>query len=146
MRGIVVAALVFLAAAAELKVAKDKRGDCQISVPGDWAPLEGSAGVAVLRDPTTALAAVTSQPGQEFQPLSEKLQKIMGVPKERMFENSAKRVFYQDKVSQSAEDQNGFSVSVPGKGGTCSCRVAAVPEVKMETVKAIALSLAAAEK
>ena len=124
------------------KPVRDARGLCQIAVPPEWAPLEGSSGAAVLRDSSTAVAAVTSQPGQPFRPLTESLLRLLAVPKERMFENSAKRVFYQDKVSRNAEDPNGFSSSVPAKGGTCSCRVSAVPAIPVSTARTIALSLA----
>jgi hypothetical protein len=149
MREFMVSALVLLGVSAGTgqtvpqgwKPVRDARGLCQISVPPEWAPLEGSSGAAVLRDSSTALAAVTSQPGQAFRPLTESLLRLLAIPKERMFENSAKRVFYQDKVSKHAEDPNGFCASVPAKGGTCSCRVSAVPTIPVATAKSIALSL-----
>jgi len=95
----------------------------------------------VLRDATTAIAVVTSQPGQAFKALPESLQKLMDIRKEKMFENTAKRIFYQDKTSRSLEDANAFSASVPGKTGTCSCHVSFVPSVSEEIAKKIALSL-----
>ena len=124
------------------KVIKDSRGVCQIRVPPEWIPLMESAGAAVLRDSTTAIAVVTSQPQQEFKVLPDSLQRILGIHKEKMFENSLKRVFYQDKTSVQPEDPNGYSLSVPGRSGTCSCRLTALPSVPEETVRKIALSLA----
>jgi len=124
------------------KPIKDPKGACQIQVPPDWAPLGEAAGAAVFRDTSTALAAVTSQPGQTFKPLSETLLKLLEIPKSRLFENTSKRVFYQDKVSRGAEDPNGYSISVPGKDGSCGCHIIFVPGVPEETVRKIALSLA----
>jgi hypothetical protein len=84
---------------------------------------------------------VTSQPGQAFKALPEGLQRSLGIRKDKMFENTAKRLFYQDKISQNAEDTNAYSASVPAKDGTCSCRVVFLPNVAAETVKKIVLSL-----
>lgn len=100
-----------------------------------------SAGAAVLRDSTTAIAVVTSQPQQEFKVLPDVLLRVLGIHKEKMFENSPKRVFYQDKISAQPEDSNGYSLSVPGKSGTCSCRLTVLPSVPEETVRRIALTL-----
>ena len=95
----------------------------------------------------TPILVLTTEAGQEFKPLTGWLLKALGVPKERMFENSATRIFYQDKVSRSAEDTSAFSSSVPAKGGTCTCRVVFVPRVGEDVAKKIALSLSAvAEK
>jgi hypothetical protein len=123
------------------KVVKDAKGACQISVPPDWVPLPESDGAAVFRNTTTGIVVVTSQPGQTFKPLTASLQKVLGISKDRMFENSARRTFYQDKVSQNAEDTNSFSASVPGKEGTCSCRAVVLPLVPQETARQIILSL-----
>jgi len=149
MREFIVSALVLLwiphslaqTVPAGWNLVRDARGACQIAVPPEWVPLEGTSGAAVLRDTSTAIAAVTSQPGQVFRPLTESLQRLLNVPKERMFENSSRRIFYQDKVSRHAEDPNGFGASVPAKGGTCSCRVTVLPSIPVATAKAIALSL-----
>jgi len=123
------------------RIVKDSKGVCQIAVPPDWDALFDNAGAAVLHDASNAIAVVTSQPAQAFQPLPENLQKLMGIRKDRLFENSAKRIFYQDRISQRPEDPNAYSVSVPGKTGTCSAHVMAVPGVPEETAKKIALSL-----
>jgi hypothetical protein len=124
------------------KTIKDGKGICQISVPPEWAPLDASTGAAIFQDTTTAIAVVTSQPDQKYQPLTETLQKLLGVRKEKLFENTAKRVFYQDKVSSGAEEPNAFGASMPGTNGTCSCRVTFLPVVTEETARKIALSLA----
>jgi len=132
---------------ADWKVIRDARSMCQIAVPPDWDVFGEVSGAAVFHDPTTAIAVVTSQPGQEYKPLTGWLLKSIGVPKELMFENSATRIFYQDKVSRGAEDTSAFSSSVPAKRGTCSCRVVVVPRVGEELAKKIVLSLSSvAEK
>src|SRR6185369_13885381 len=84
------------------KIVKDGRGLCQIAVPSEWTPLGENSGAAVFHDSTTAIAVVTAQPEQEFKPLPEPLQKAMDIPKDKMFENSAKHVFYQDRTSRGA--------------------------------------------
>jgi hypothetical protein len=123
------------------KVMKDAKASCQIAVPPEWAPLGETSGAAVLQDSTTAIAVVTSQPGQEFKPLSPGMLKTFGVPKGKMFENSVKRIFFQDKTSARADDPNAFSSSVAAKSGTCSCHVVVLPSVPEEVAKKIALSL-----
>jgi len=127
------------------KIVKDSKSVCQIAVPPDWDALFENAGAAVLHDPTNAIAVVTSQPGQTFNPLPENLQKLVGIRKGKLFENTAKRIFYQDKVSQKPDDQNAYSVSVPGRTGTCSAHVVVRASVPEETAKKIALSLGPAE-
>ena len=128
------------------KVVKDSKAICQIAVPPDWDLYTESTSAAVLHDATNAIAVVTSQPGQEFKPLTEALQKVLGIRKEKLFENTAKRIFYQERISKQPEDPNAYSVSVPGKAGTCSCHVTVLPSILEETVKKIALSFAPAEE
>ncbi len=128
------------------KVMRDGKGLCRVAVPPEWTPMETSAGAAVLSDPTTAIAVVTSQPGQAFKPLNESLQRLLAVRKEKMFENSPRRVFYQDKISRNADDSNAYSASVPAKSGTCSCRIVFLPKISEDVARKIALSLGPAEE
>jgi hypothetical protein len=146
MREFTVPALVLLCCwpAAAGTIVKDAKGLCQIEVPAEWSPLGESNGAAVLHDPSTAIAVVTSQPGQEYKPLTPAFLKTMGVPKEKIFENSATRIFYQDRTAEGRDDQNAYSSSVPAKDGTCSCRVVFAPSVPAEVAKKVVLSLAAA--
>ena len=123
------------------KIVKDSKGVCQIAVPPDWEPLSETTGAAVFQGTTTAIAVVTSQAGQVFKPLTETLQKMFGIRKDKLFENTTRRIFYQDKISKNSEDPNAYSASVPGKGGTCSCHVVVLPSIPEETAKKIALSL-----
>ena len=69
---------------------------------------------------------VTTQPGQTLKPLAESIQKILGIAKDKLFENTAKRIYYQDKVARNATDSNAFIAMVPGKSGTCSSRSALI--------------------
>jgi hypothetical protein len=123
------------------KVVKDSKNMCQIAVPPEWVLLEDGSGAAVFQGSTTAIAVVTSQPGQIFKPLPESLQKVLDIRKEKMFENSVKRLFYQDKTSKRSSDPNAYSASVPGKAGTCSCHVTFLPTISADMAKKIALSL-----
>lgn len=149
MREYIVSALILLCVsassaqtvAAGWKVITDSKGFCQIAVPPEWALLGDNSGAAVFRDATTGIAVVTAQPGQAFKPLTASLLKMIGVPKEKIFENTVKRIFYQDKTSKNSEDPNAFSASVPASGSTCSCHVAVLPSVSEEVAKTIALSL-----
>lgn len=150
MREFMLSALVLLSALpaasqsapADWKIIRDAKNLCQLAVPSDWVLLSTASGAAVLRDPTTAIAVVTSQPGQEYKPLTQAFLKSMGVPKEQVFENGAGRVFYQHKVSEGREDMNAYSSSVPAKDGTCSCHLTALPLVTEETARKIILTLA----
>jgi hypothetical protein len=67
--------------------------------------------------------------------------KVPGVPKEKLFENSATRLFYQDKTSAGPDDEHAFTATAPGNGGTCSCRVVVLPSISLETARKIVLSL-----
>ena len=66
---------------------------------------------------------------------------MLDIRKEKMFENSVERLFYQDKTSKSSSDPNAYSASVPGKAGTCSCHVTFLPSISADMAKKIALSL-----
>ena len=123
------------------KIVKDSKVVCQIAVPPDWDLLSENTSAAVFQDATTAIAVVTSQAGQAFKPLPETLQKMLGIRKDKLFENTERRIFYQDKISKRSEDPNAYSASVPGKGGTCSCHVVVLRSVPEETAKKIVLSL-----
>jgi hypothetical protein len=123
------------------QIVKDSGGICQIAVPPDWTVWRDASGAAVFHETNTAIAIVTSQPGQDFRPLTASLQQALGIPKQRMFENSARRIFYQDRVSESPGDPNAYSVSVPGKTGSCSGHVTFLPSVNEDTARKIALSL-----
>jgi hypothetical protein len=144
--------LLFLQAAppsnlpAGWKTVDDAKGLCRIMAPPDWTPFSDTSGAVIFKDATTAIAVVTSQPGQEFKPMPEAIQRMLHIAKDKMFENSAKRTFYQDRVSRNSDDSNAYSISVPAKNGTCSCHVTFLPSVSQETVRKIALSLEAARE
>ena len=123
------------------KLVKDVKGSCQILVPENWTPSNENTGSAILQDSSNTIAVVTSQPGQVFKPLTESMQKLMGIPKNKMFENSTKRIFYQDRVARDLTDTNAFSTMMPGKNGTCSARVVFLSSVSEETAKKIAFSV-----
>jgi hypothetical protein len=123
------------------KLIRDAKSACQIAVPPDWAAYSEHGGSAVLRDPSYGLAIVTSQSGQEFKPLTAAMLKTLGVAKEKIFENSTTRLFFEDRTSENADDQSGYSASVPAHGGTCSCRVVFLPSIGADAARKIILSL-----
>jgi hypothetical protein len=123
------------------QIVKDSKNACQIAVPADWSPYGDNIGAAVFQDTSTAIATVTSQPGQDFAPLPESLQKLLDIRKEKMFENTAKRIFYQEQTSTSREDPNAYTFSVPGKAGTCSGHLRFLPSISEDIARKIALSL-----
>jgi hypothetical protein len=120
---------------------KDGKNACQIAVPPEWVPFSESSGAAVFHDASTAIAVVTSQPGQAFKPLTDSMVKLLDIRKEKMFENTAKRIFFQDRTSRNAEDPHAYSASTPGRAGMCSCHVVFVPSVTEEVARKIVLSL-----
>jgi len=84
------------------------------SVPAGWKAIKDSKGCARLRFRRSGLRGrrtpgrrlpgrirghpvVTSQPGQTYRPLSDAMLKLMNIPKEKLFENSATRLFYKDR-------------------------------------------------
>jgi uncharacterized protein YbdZ (MbtH family) len=123
------------------QIVKDSKNTCQIAVPADWSIYGDSRSAAVFHDPSTALAVVTSQPGQAFAPLTAHLLSILNVSKDNLFENTAKRIFYQDKVSAHPDDPAWYTFSVPAKDGTCSGHLTFLPGVSNDTARKIALSL-----
>jgi hypothetical protein len=131
---------------ADWKTVKDGKSACKIAVPPDWTPFSEGTGAAVFHDATTAIAVVTSQPGQTFKVLTERQIGMLGVPKDKIFENSPKRLFYQDKAARNSDDTSAFSAMVPGNAGTCSCHVVFIKDIPEDTAKKIALSVAPAEQ
>src|SRR5260370_16430545 len=108
------------------KLIRDSKGACQIAVPEDWTPSE-NPGSAIFQDTATAIAVITSQPGQSLKPLAESLQKLLRIPKEKMFENTARRVYYQEKIARDAKDSNAFIAVLPGQPGPPSSRALLLP-------------------
>jgi hypothetical protein len=149
MREYIVASLILLflpsvsaqVVPAGWQIVKDSKNACQIAVPPDWSPYGENTGAATFHDSTTAIAVVTSQPAQDFSPLTASLQRVLDIGKEKMFENTAKRIFYQDKTSRNPEETNAYSFSVPGKTGTCSGHLTFLPSVTEDVARKIALSL-----
>ena len=127
------------------KIVHDGKMLCQVAVPPDWAPFTEGSGAAVFHDATTAIAVVTSQPGQTFKPFTDQQIKTLDVPRDKIFENSATRIFYQDRVSAGPDDPNAYSSMVPGKGGTCSSHVVFVRSIPEDIGKKIALSIGPVE-
>jgi hypothetical protein len=72
-------------------------------------------------------------------------QQLLGIRKAALFENTPRRIFYQDKVSKHSGDPNVYDSSVPGKSGTCSCHVVVLPSTPDETAKKV-LSLQPAQE
>jgi hypothetical protein len=126
---------------ANWQIVKDAKNACQIAVPADWSPYGDTRSAAIFQDTSTALAVVTSQPGQTFSPLTEFFQKVLNIGKEKLFENTNKRIFYQDKTSRGADDPNSYTFSVPGKAGTCSGHLTFLPSITEDVARKIALSL-----
>jgi hypothetical protein len=147
MRKFIVSTLFFLTVAqagvvpSGWKAIKDPKGLCQILVPIAWTPAGENTGSAVFQDASVAIAVVSSQPGQTYKPIADSMLRMMEIPKDKIFENSATRVFYQDRTGHDASEPSALSVMAPGKGGTCSSRVVFLPSVTEEIAKKIALSI-----
>lgn len=124
------------------QIVKDSKNACRIAVPADWSLYGETQSAAIFQDSTTALAIVTSQPGQEFHPLPENLLRVLDIPQGKLFENSATRIFYQDRRSSGPGDPTSYSFSVPSKSGTCSGHLTFLSSISEELARKIALSLA----
>ena len=123
------------------QIVKDSNNACQLAVPPDWSLYGESHSAAVLHDASIALVVVTSQPGQAFAPLSERLKSILNISKEKLFENTANRIFYEDKSSAHAADPKWYTFSVPGKSGTCSGKLNFLPSLPDDLARQIVFSL-----
>src|ERR1017187_996166 len=123
------------------QIVKDSNNACQLAVPPDWSLYGESHSAAVLHDASIALVVVTSQPGQAFAPLSERLKSILNISKEKLFENTANRIFYEDKSSAHAADPKWYTFSVPGKSGTCSGKLTFLPSLPDDLARQIVFSL-----
>jgi hypothetical protein len=127
------------------QIVKDSKNACQIAVPADWSPYGENIGAAVFQEVSTAIATVTSQPGQKFAPLTDSMQRLLEIPKDQMFENTAKLTFYREKISKNKEDANAYSFSAPGKAGMCSGHLTALPGISEDVARKIAFSLGPAQ-
>jgi hypothetical protein len=123
------------------QIVKDAKNACQIAVPPDWVVYGESRSAAVLHDSSTALVVVTSQPGQSFGPLTDRLLTVLNITKEKLFENTPKRIFYEDKMSHHPDDPKWYTFSVPGNNGTCSGRLTFLPSLSDDIARKIVLSL-----
>ena len=127
------------------QIIKDAKNACQLAVPADWSVYGESRSAAVLHDSSTALVVVTSQPGQSFGPLTERLLTVLNIGKEKLFENTSKRIFYEDKASHHPADPKWYTFSVPGNNGTCSGRLTFLPSLSDDIARKIVFSLGPTE-
>jgi hypothetical protein len=105
------------------KVIKDKDGACRLAVPPEWTVNSQLPNLAI--SPNHSDVSVSSRPGKSVNPLTDVVQKALGV--DRMLENSERRVFWAAKpVSSPAAGGpvTTYHVIVPGKGGACEARIA----------------------
>jgi hypothetical protein len=123
------------------QIVKDSKNACQLAVPPDWSLYGESHSAAVLHDASTALVVITSQPGQDFAPLSDRLRSTLNLGKDKLFENTANRIFYEDKSSAHAADPKWYTFSVPGKNGTCSGKLTFLPSLPDDLARQIVFSL-----
>ena len=123
------------------QIVKDSKNACQLAVPPDWSMYGESRSAAILHDTSTALVVVTSQPGQAFAPLTERLKSVLNISKDKLFENTASRIFYEDKASAHPADPNWYTFSVPGKNGTCSGHLTFLPSLPDDLARQIVFSL-----
>lgn len=151
MREYILAALILFSSSLSAQIVpggwqivKDSKSACQIAVPPDWSVYGESHSAAVLHDPSTALVVVTSQPGQTFAPLTERLKSVLNLSKDKLFENSVSRIFYEDKSSAHAADPKCYTFSIPGRNGTCSGHLTFLPSLPDDLARQIVFSLAPA--
>src|SRR5689334_12910407 len=105
------------------KIVKGAKGSCQVAVPPDLTPYGYGTGPAVVHDATSGRTVGHSQAGQKFKPFTESQLNILDISRDKVFESSAKRLFYRDRTSRNSDQPNAYSVMTPGHGGTCSSHV-----------------------
>jgi hypothetical protein len=71
----------------------------------------------------------------------ERLKSILNISKEKLFENTASRIFYEDKASAHPADPKWYTFSVPGKNGTCSGHLTFLPSLPDDLARQIVFSL-----
>ena len=138
-RGILILALIVpaqtaLNAQAGWKTMQDKTGSCQISVPPTWTLLSLPGHVNSPQGTTTMLISGN----RPFRPFSDETIKVLNVDK--VFENSATRIFYVGKPSGNPAYVN-YHVEAPGKVNSCIAQITLQPHSLEDDAKKIALSL-----
>jgi hypothetical protein len=119
------------------KTVKDKTGDCQISVPPSWTLLSLPGHVNSPQGTTTMLIS-GHRPFRQF---SDETIRVLNVDK--VFENSAARVFYVGKpIGNPAHVL--YHIEAPGKVNSCIAEIALQPHSLEDDAKKIALSLSKA--
>jgi hypothetical protein len=113
---------------------KDKTGSCQISVPPTWTLLALPGHVNSPQHTTTMLISGM----RPFSKFSEETIKVLNV--DRVFENSATRIFYVTKPGGNPPLVN-YHVEAPGKVHSCIAQISLPPNTSEEDAKKIALSL-----
>ncbi len=122
------------------KIVKDETGACQAAIPPDWQP-GASPGIANPKDVTQGSLLITADPFT-LKPMPEAMQKTMKI--DTMIENTSSRVFYSTVSGKNGQSRQ-YSVSVPGRNGSCNSRVAFRAGVADQTARTIALSVGPAK-
>ena len=142
-----VVSLSFLAtqtAPAQTKALKDGKSVCQVLVPADWQPDSDIPGIA--RDPKN-LISVTVMWEQDYKvaPMTEMAIQMSSV--EKMFENTAQRIFYQGKaVTFGPVPKTPWTVYTPApQKGACHCAISMQPGADEQAAKKVALTLGPAK-
>jgi pyrroline-5-carboxylate reductase len=133
--------LSFAQAPAGWKTVHDKTNACQVSVPPTWK----MGAIPSMADAPADQGdlSVSSHAGKTVKPFSDMTQKALMVDK--MIKNTPQMVFYSNKPTASDNPITPYSVTVPGKGGTCSALISVRKGVSEEEVKKIADTLSASK-
>lgn len=131
---LVLSVSIDLTAQSGWKSVTDKTGSCQISVPPSWTLLSLAGHVNSPQGTTTMLISGH----RPFRPFSDETIKVLNVDK--VFENSATRVFYVGKPSGNPALVN-YHVEAPGKANSCIAEITLPLHSLENDAKKIALSL-----
>ena len=117
------------------KTVKDKTDACKISVPPNWTLLS-TAGMANSPQNTSTIVI---RGNTHFSHFSDMTLKMLNIDK--VFENSASRIFYVTKPGSGNPSLVTYHVEVPGKGNSCIAEIYLRPNTLEDDARKIALSL-----
>ena len=128
---------------AQTKAFKDKNGTCQVLLPADWQ-LDDITGE--MKDPKSLIrVSVFWERDAKVEPYSAMAMDMNNV--EKMFENTAQRIFYQEKpIKFGPVPTYAYTVYTPApQKGACHGAISMKPGADEPAAKQIALTLGPAK-
>ncbi|GEM_PF-4119512 len=142
---LILSASLLAAQGAATKAIKDDKGACQVLVPADWKV--GTMLTSSARDPKDTLyIQVMWEQDYKVAPFNELDMKIRKI--EKMFENTAQRVFYQTKgmkIGPTPPSTIWTLYTPAAQKGACHCNLTLKPGASEQAAKDIIMTLGPAK-